>query len=240
MNETATQARALARDIAESLSADLASDVTVAIAPPFTALAAVRDAVAQAPIALAAQDLFWEKQGAYTGEISAAMLTDLGVRYAIVGHSERRRYFHESDDDVRRKTRAALDQALIPIVAVGETSEERDAGKTDDRVVTQTRAALDGLQPAQLARVVMAYEPVWAIGTGSSCHAGEAQRVMGLIRSSVRGLDAAPILYGGSVTPENFASYVALPDCNGGLVGGASLDAGAFVRLVRIAHETRA
>lgn len=240
MNETATEARVLSRAVADALRTRWTRDVTVAIAPPFTALAAVRESIADTAIALAAQNLYFEEKGAYTGEVSAAMLADLGVVYVIVGHSERRRYFHETDADVRRKAAAALAHGLRPIVAVGETSDERDAGTTDGRVVAQTRAALEGLQRAQLAQIAIAYEPVWAIGTGRSCEPAEAQRVMSLVRASVPGLSDVPVLYGGSVTPANFASYMALPDCNGGLVGGTSLDAQAFAQLVSIAHEARA
>lgn len=239
MNETASQADALARTVVTFVGNDAAS-VHVALAPPFTALPAVREALRGSRIALGAQNFYWEERGAFTGEISAPMLVDLGVRYVIVGHSERRRYFHESDEDVRRKTAAALAHGLRPIVAVGETQSERDAGRADERVVTQTRAALDGLEPAALEHLAIAYEPVWAIGTGRSCEPAEAQRVMALIRASVRGLEATPLLYGGSVTPQNFAEYVALPDCNGGLVGGASLDPRAFAALVRIARERTA
>ncbi|MGH7738311.1 MAG: triose-phosphate isomerase [Candidatus Tyrphobacter sp.] len=237
MNETAREATALARGICERLGASPPSHVRVVMAPPFTALAAVGEAIAGTPIALGAQDLFWKDAGAFTGAISAPMLVDLGVRYVIVGHSERRRYFGESDDDVRRKTRAALAHGLQPVVAVGETSEERDAGITDERVRTQVRAAIDAIAPGDLRRIAIAYEPVWAIGTGRSCEPAEADRVMRLIRVCAGGLEDLPVLYGGSVTPANFPSYLAFDGCSGGLIGGASLDAQAFASIVRAASE---
>lgn len=235
MHETAEEATLLARAIRDALTPADMRKVDVAVAPPFTALSAVHDVLADSAIALAAQNLFWEDAGAYTGEISAPMLVDLGVRYVIVGHSERRRYFRESDDDVRRKAAAAIAHGLRPIVAVGETNEEREAGVTDARVVAQTRVALDGLSPQQLTQIAIAYEPVWAIGTGRSCEPSEADRVMHLIRSSVAGLESVPLLYGGSVSTANFSSYLQQPNCNGGLIGGASLDAASFVSLVRTA-----
>jgi triosephosphate isomerase len=239
MNETATQADALARTLVTFLGND-PKRVRVVIAPPFTALTAVRDALRGSDVELGAQNLYWEDRGAFTGEVSAPMLVDLGVHYAIVGHSERRRYFGETDDDVRRKMAAALAHGLSPIVAVGETQEERDSGLTDERVRTQTNAAIASLDAAALERIAIAYEPVWAIGTGQSCEPHEAERVMQLIRSCLPGGVDVPLLYGGSVNPANFANYVALEHCNGGLVGGASLDPRAFAALVRIAATAAA
>jgi triosephosphate isomerase len=171
-------------------------------------------------------------QGAFTGEISAPMLREFGVAYVILGHSERRARCNETDRTVNLKVHTALEQSLVPIVAVGETLEERKAGKTDERVVAQTRAAFDGVSRSVLAGVVSAYEPIWAIGTGENCDPDEADRVMALIRSCVGGLDATPILYGGSMNAENVAAYVARPNVNGGLVGGASLDANGFAALI--------
>ncbi|HUY41471.1 MAG TPA: triose-phosphate isomerase [Candidatus Dormibacteraeota bacterium] len=242
MHETAAQAGELARVIVASLDgAQLHErDVEVVLAPPFTALAAVRAAARESAVALGAQNMHWANAGAFTGEIAPPMLVELGVRYVIVGHSERRRYFGETDADVNRKVRAALEHGLTPVVAVGETSEERASGATDERVSAQTRAALEGIAPERLHDIAIAYEPIWAIGTAKSCEPGEAARVMALIRGSVAGLEHTPLLYGGSVTPANFAAYLATQHCRGGLVGGASLDAAAFAALVRLACDKAA
>jgi triosephosphate isomerase len=235
MHETSAQASMLAREIETSLAQTSHEGVTVVLAPPFTALHAVGAAIAGSGIALGAQTMHWAEQGAFTGEISPPMLLELGVRYVILGHSERRRYYGESDIEINRKVHAALAHELVPVIAVGETAEERDAGIADERVTTQIRTALDGVLASQLPRVVVAYEPVWAIGTGRNCDLDEACRIMARIRSSVTGLSAAPCLYGGSIGPSNFAAYLTCGDCQGGLVGGASLDAGSFVELVRLA-----
>jgi triosephosphate isomerase len=160
------------------------------------------------------------------------MLLEFGVSHIILGHSERRAYCDETDRTVNLKVRTALAQGLTPIVAVGESGDERSAGRTDDRVVAQTRAAFAGVPTADLARVTIAYEPIWAIGTGRNCDPEEADRVMATIRGSVDGLDETPILYGGSMKPENVAAYMAEPNVNGGLVGGASLDPSGFAMLI--------
>lgn len=215
------------------IEASLPATVDVVICPPFTALQAAAQALGGSRVALGAQNMHWEPQGAYTGEISAPMLLDLGVRYVILGHSERRQYFGETDADVERKTRAALDARLTPIVAVGETLEIREAGNAIDYVVAQVRAALGGLDDAALSRVVLAYEPVWAIGTGRNCDPAAANEVMGAIRACAPALADVPILYGGSVKPENIGTYTAQSEIDGGLVGGASLDPSAFARLVK-------
>jgi triosephosphate isomerase len=238
MHNTSARAAILAREISHALENVKLADVAVVLVPPFTALEAVGAEIITTRIALGAQNMHWLDEGAYTGEIAPPMLADLGVRYVILGHSERRRYFHETDADVNRKVHAALAHDLVPIVAVGETAEERDAGQTDERVVTQTRAAFEGIAPQQLRGVVVAYEPVWAIGTGKNCDAAEADRVMRLIAGSVAALDGAPILYGGSVTTANFAAYLAMPHCHGGLIGGASLSAESFAKLVHLAIVT--
>ena len=176
--------------------------------------------------------MHWELEGPFTGEVSAPMLREFGVTHVILGHSERRAYCDETDRTVNLKVHTALAQALTPIVAVGETGSQRSAGETDDRVVTQTRAALAGVATTDLSRVVIAYEPIWAIGTGQNCDPDEADRVMALIRTSVEGLAGTPILYGGSMKAENVAAYVAKPNVNGGLVGGASLDPAGFAALI--------
>jgi triosephosphate isomerase (TIM) len=215
----------------------LPASVEISIAPPFTSLGAAGARLNATRIALGAQTMHWELQGAFTGEISAPMLLEQGVTYVILGHSERRAYCDETDSAVNLKVKTALAQGLIPIVAVGETLAERDLGLTDDRVIAQIRAAFDGVVRAELSKTVIAYEPIWAIGTGKSCDPGEADRVMGLIRGCLSGLDETRILYGGSMKPENVASYIERPHIDGGLIGGASLDPNAFAQLIRNAAQ---
>ncbi len=232
MFKTATEARAYAQRFAELLPS-IPEHVEIVLCPPFTALQAVRGVLAGTRVKLGAQNMYWESSGAFTGEISAPMLLDLGVEYVILGHSERRHYFGETDEDVRRKTAAALQAGLTPIVAVGESLGIRDAGTALEHVVAQTRAALAGLDATAVANVVLAYEPVWAIGTGRNCDAAEANTIMHAMRIAVDGLAGVPILYGGSMKPENVAHYAAQPDIDGGLVGGASLDPDSFARLAQ-------
>lgn len=233
MHKTAAQTRGF---FEEFLSEALAfpRDVNVVVAPPFTSLGAAHLALhEQSRIALGAQNVHWEAAGAFTGEVSVPMLAEHGVSYVIIGHSERRAFCGELDRTVNLKTRAVLDAGMTPIVAVGETLEERDAGSTDERVMAQTRAALDGLGADRLHGIVLAYEPIWAIGTGHNCDPAEANRVMGKIRHCIDGLADVPILYGGSMKAENVAAYMAQANVNGGLVGGASLDPNAFATLIR-------
>jgi len=233
MHKTAAETRAFL-EIFLPLVAELTDRVDIVVAPPFTALFAARDALTRGTrVHLGAQTMHWETSGAYTGEISAPMLTDLGVSHVILGHSERRMYAAELDRTVNLKVRAALTHGITPIVAVGETLEEREAGATDRRVVAQTRAAVHGLHDGEIARVVIAYEPIWAIGTGRNCDPPEANRVMGTIRGCVDALASVPMLYGGSMKPENAAAYMREPQINGGLVGGASLDPTGFAALIR-------
>ncbi len=231
MHKTAQQAGAFL-DAFLARAATLPAAIEVVIAPPFTAIPAVATRLAGRNIKLAAQTMHWELQGPFTGEVSAPMLLEFGVSYVLLGHSERRAYCNETDRAVNLKVSTALAQGLTPIVAVGETLEERNAGRTDDRVIAQTRDAFDGIARDMLDRVVMAYEPIWAIGSGKNCDPGEADRVMTVIRSCVAGLENTPILYGGSMKPENVASYMERPNVNGGLVGGASLDPNGFAALV--------
>lgn len=232
MHKTAGETRAFFDDFLPRI-ADVSPEVEVVIAPPFTAIPAAHERLhAQSRVALGAQTMHWELQGAYTGEVSAPMLVEFAVRYVIIGHSERRAYCNELDRTVNLKVRAALEHGLTPIVAVGETLHEREAGKTDERVVSQTRAALDGLNAAHIAGTVIAYEPIWAIGTGRNCDPDEADRVMGRIRACVPALADVAILYGGSMKPENVAEYVTKANINGGLVGGASLDPAGFATLI--------
>ena len=231
MHKTAQDAGAFL-DAFLARAASLPPAVEVVIAPPFTAIPAVAARLAGTNIKLGAQTMHWELQGPFTGEVSATMLLEFGVSYVLLGHSERRAYCNETDRSVNLKVSTALAQGITPIVAVGETAEERNAGRTDDRVIAQTREAFDGIARDLLDRVVMAYEPIWAIGTGKNCDPGEADRVMTIIRGCVAGLDQSPILYGGSMKPENVASYMERPNVNGGLVGGASLDPNGFAALV--------
>ncbi|MCS7173130.1 MAG: triose-phosphate isomerase [Armatimonadetes bacterium] len=218
--------------------------VEVVLCPPFTALETVRRLLAGTSVRLGAQNMHWERQGAFTGEISPLMLVELGCTYVIVGHSERRRWFGETDERVRRKVRAAFDVGLIPIVCVGETLEERQAGQTESRVLEQVTEAVADLSPEEVGRLVLAYEPVWAIGTGHAATGEEANRVIGLIRGYLerRFGEAAwrtRIQYGGSVRASNAAEFLDQPEIDGALVGGASLDPTEFVGIVRMASSAR-
>jgi triosephosphate isomerase len=237
MNKTVREARELAAGLRGRLSGVDGADVVVC--PPFTALAEVGKILAGSPIELGAQDVYWEPKGAFTGEISAPMLWDLGCTYVIAGHSERRRVLGEDDEAVRRKVAAAFANELIPILCVGESLDEREAGRTERIVQTQTRIGTLDVSADQAAQVVVAYEPVWAIGTGRPATGDEANRVAGLIRGWLRqwfgdAADAIRILYGGSVTPESIGEFAGQPEIDGALVGGASLDADAFARIVRV------
>jgi triosephosphate isomerase len=203
-------------------------------------MGSVAQAIDGTEVSLGAQDLHWETQGAYTGEVSAAMLLDLGCRFVIVGHSERRAFFGETDVSVNRKTGAAIAAGLCPIVCVGETLEQRERGETEQIVRAQVERGLEGLGHA-LREIVVAYEPVWAIGTGRTATAEQAQSAHGLIRETLAALggaaaaDTVRIQYGGSVKPGNAAELFSGPDVDGGLIGGASLDADSFAQIVRAA-----
>jgi triosephosphate isomerase len=237
LHRTIAEAIALAKDVAAGLG-DASGKVQVAVAPPFTALRAVADAVKGTAVEVAAQDVHWEAQGAFTGEVSAAMLADAGCRHGIVGHSERRQLFGETDEGVRKKVGALLQANLLPIVCVGETLAEREGGKTLAVVERQVRGALAGIPASALAAITVAYEPVWAIGTGKTATAAQAQEVHAAIRKLLRDLggdaaDAIRIQYGGSVKPDNAAELMSQPDVDGALVGGASLKAGDFLAIVR-------
>jgi triosephosphate isomerase (TIM) len=232
MHKTAAQTRSYLESFLP-LASQIRDGIDIVIAPPFTAIPAAHEILRHHPrVLLGAQNVHWEMHGAFTGEISVPMLQEFDVRYVIVGHSERRMYFNETDRTVNLKVKTLLTHGITPIVAVGESQKEREAGITDQRVTSQTVAALDGLDATQVERVVLAYEPIWAIGTGANCDPIEANRVMGIIRNSVRGLDNVSILYGGSVKTDNVAFYAAQPNINGGLVGGASLDPDAFAELI--------
>jgi triosephosphate isomerase len=237
MHGTAAQARELASALAQRLRS-IANDRQVVIAPPFTSLRAAAEAVDGSAIEVGAQNVHWEASGAFTGEISAAMLVEAGCRWAIVGHSERRLHFGETDVTVGRRARAALAAGLRAIICVGETLEERVNGLTLEVVPRQTRAALMDLGPADIRNVCIAYEPVWAIGTGRAATPAQASEVHAKVREVVAkvvdGNEAQRlrILYGGSVKPENMDLLMAQPDIDGALVGGASLDVDTFARIV--------
>jgi len=235
MHKTLAETVAFVRDLrARALPLDA---VDALICPPYTALAAAHEALAGSGVALGAQNVCWAEQGAFTGEISAPMLVELGVSWVVIGHSERRAYFGELDERINEKIRAALAHGITPIVAVGETAEEHAAGAAVDRVRDQITVAFAGIAPADVARCVVAYEPIWAIGTGSADSPPEANAIMRAIRAAVRGLEDVRMLYGGSVKPDNIAAFVAQPDIDGGLVGGASLDPASFAALLEGARK---
>jgi triosephosphate isomerase len=234
MHKTVAETRELLRDLR---GYPLPEGVEVVVAPPFTALWAAREELTGTSIGLGAQTMHEGEHGAYTGEISPVMLHELGVRWVILGHSERRAGCHETDDGVNRKVHSALAHGLIPIVAVGETEDEHRRGETQAKVVAQTRAAFADVPPADVARCVVAYEPIWAIGTGLVDDPSNANAVIGEIRSSVAGLHAARILYGGSMKGENAALLMEQPEIDGGLIGGASLKAATFLAVIEGAAQ---
>jgi triosephosphate isomerase len=211
----------------------------VVLAPSFVALSPIGERLKGGDLALAAQDIFWEDKGAYTGEISPLMLRDVGCRYAIIGHSERRTYFGETDETVNKKVKAALSNDLNPIICVGESLKERESGDTIKVVQRQVTDALKEVGIEAARRIVIAYEPIWAIGTGKTASTGQAQEVQSYIRRFLGDIfspDLAEVIriqYGGSVKPDNIDELMAQPDIDGALVGGASLDLGSFVRIVR-------
>ncbi|WP_322488932.1 triose-phosphate isomerase [Chloroflexus sp.] len=236
MYKTIGEATALVRDLLAGLGP--LADREAIVCPPFTALAALAPLVAGSQLGLGAQNLYPEAQGAFTGEVSPVMLADIGCRYVIVGHSERRQYFGESDAFVNRKLRAALAHGLRPIVCVGESKPQRDSGQAEPIVTAQVRAALVEVTSAQMADVVIAYEPIWAIGTGDTATPADAQAMHAAIRATLTELYGAEIAatvriqYGGSVKPDNIDELMAQPDIDGALVGGASLQAASFLRII--------
>jgi len=232
MNKNASQTRSFIEAFLP-LATEIAPQVRIAIAPPFTALGAAAAALgAGGRVALAAQTLSEYAEGAYTGEIAASMLREFDVRYVILGHSERRLYQHESDLVVGAKVRAALGADITPILAVGESLAVREAGNAVAHVLEQIESAAGELSDEQAARIVVAYEPIWAIGTGKNCDPDRAQEMAQAIHCSRSAFAEVPVLYGGSMKPENAASYLQMPDVDGGLVGGASLDAASFAELI--------
>lgn len=233
MHKTTEAALALVRELR---SVTLPPGVDVVVCPPFTALAAVCRELGGSAIGLGAQNMHQAPFGAYTGEISAPMLRDLDVRWVILGHSERRQHWNETDAGVALKVHAAIANGITPIVAVGETAEEHAAGLTLEKVLRQTRAAFAEVSPDDAATCVVAYEPIWAIGTGDVDTPESANRVMGAIRACVPGLESARILYGGSMKGENAAPLMAQDNIDGGLIGGASLTLAAFMAVVEAAR----
>jgi triosephosphate isomerase len=219
-------------------------DVEIVVAPPFTALHAAAEAARNSPVAIAAQDVYWEREGAFTGQVSPAMAKEAGAEFAIIGHSERRRLFHETDETVNRKLVATLGVGITPIVCIGETLDERDAGDTMGVLDRQIKQGLDGLTGDQVGSLVLAYEPVWAIGTGRNATPQQAGEAHAHIRSRLRqwfggaAADHCHVIYGGSVKPDNIHELVLLPDVDGALVGGASLDVRAFADIVARSRQS--
>jgi triosephosphate isomerase len=240
MHKTHLEAIQTVQKLSYLLDKKDAEAVEVVVCPPFTALRSIQVLIEgdRLPYALGAQDVHWETKGAFTGEVSAAMLSALKCSYVIVGHSERRQIFGETDETVSKKARAVFGAGMTPIVCVGETLEDRDAGRTEDKVVRQVRVGLAGLDAEQAARAVIAYEPIWAIGTGRNAEPGDAGEVVGLIRRVVTEMygteaGAMRIQYGGSVKAGNIREFMAHPEIDGALVGGASLDAEEFALIVK-------
>ncbi len=237
MNTVLDDAKALVQEL-KGLVSDV-QDVEVVVCPPFISLGAVQEIIKESNIQLGAQNVYWEKSGAFTAEVSAPMLKSVGCTYAIIGHSERRSYFGETDETVNKRTFAALEEGLKPIVCVGETLEERESDKTFDVIKQQITGGLVNLNQEQMASIVIAYEPVWAIGTGKTATKEQAQEVHAFIRKLLAELfgeataEATRIQYGGSVKAENATELMAQPDIDGALVGGASLKAASFEGIVK-------
>jgi len=241
-NLTLSEAAALVAQLKASVNQ---SPVEVVVCPPFTALVAVAGHLTGSSIGLGAQDVFWEPQGAFTGEVSAPMLVDAGCTHCIVGHSERRQQFGETDESVNKKATAALASGLIPIVCVGETLQQREQGQTFEVVRRQLEGGLKGLKAPEAGRLVIAYEPVWAIGTGRNATPAQAQEVQHFIRRRIHeawgapAADAIRIQYGGSVNAANALEILQQPDVDGALVGGASLKPDSFTAIVKAAAEAK-
>ncbi len=237
MHKTIGEALALVESLKDGLPQ--ADSVEVVVAPPFTALSAMGAALKETSIQLAAQNLHWADQGAYTGEISPNMLRDVGCRYVLIGHSERRHWFKETDSVINQKIQASLRAGLQPVFCVGETLEEREAGLVETVLSRQIREGFQGISAEQAASGVIAYEPVWAIGTGKTATPEMAQAVHAFIRGLLTDLfdkrvaSDKRIVYGGSVTPETTRGLLAQPDIDGGLVGGASLKAESFIAIIQ-------
>jgi len=236
LNLLSNEAVELAGQVADAASKQ---DVEVGIAPVYTVIPAVREAIKGSNVRLMAQNLFYEDSGAYTGEVSGPMLKDAGCTHVIIGHSERRQYFNETDETVNKRLKAALTHGLVPIVCIGESLEEREADKTMEVIERQVKGALQDIEEKDLKEMVIAYEPVWAIGTGKTATSDQAQEVHARIRSLIKDLysrdlaDGMRIQYGGSVKPENVSELMGMDDIDGALVGGASLKADKFIPIIR-------
>jgi len=243
MNKTVDEAVDLVRSLKEKLASGPVDDVDVVVCPPYVDLVSVRDVIAGSKIGLGAQNVYWEDAGAYTGEISAGMLLSAGCGYVIVGHSERRQYFGETNATVNKRLKKAFAAGLVPILCVGERLEQRQAGITRAVVEIQVREGLADISADQVKRMIIAYEPVWAIGTGINATPEQAQEVHRFIRELLADMfgedvaNAVRIQYGGSVKPANAAELMSQPDVDGALVGGASLKADSFYEIVRAASQ---
>jgi len=241
MNSTRAETVSLIQALIHKTAA--VKKTTVMVAPPFTNLQVAEETLRNSQIKLGAQNLFWEDKGAYTGEISPVMLKDLSCSYVILGHSERRQYFHETDHDVNKKVGAALKHDLLAVVCVGETLEQRELNQTMWVVEHQIRSSLQGFSASDSMQFTIAYEPIWAIGTGIAAKPADAVEVHSMIRFTLADLfgklaaDSIRIQYGGSVTPENIVAFINEPEIDGALVGGASLKADSFAAIVKAAEE---
>ena len=241
MNMTASDTKKFAEDIKAIMPRAKWCDVVVCV--PFVNIPTALKAFKDLRISVGAQNLFYEKSGAYTGEVSADMLKDLGVKYVIIGHSERRQYFGETDFTVNKKVLAALEAGLHPIICVGESLEQRELGITMELIALQVKSALAGVPAEKLRKCVIAYEPIWAIGTGKTATGEQAAEVCGFIRATIRAMYGARIArsvtnqYGGSLNPANADELLGPEDIDGGLIGGASLDAGKFMDIVNAANQ---
>ena len=237
MHKTISEAVEIVNALKEA-SAEL-TEAELVVIPPFTALNEVRKIIEGSSIQLGAQNMFWEEKGAFTGELSAPMLKDAGCRYAVIGHSERRQYFGETNETVNKKIKAALSHELIPIMCIGESLEEREKEKTTEKVGSQINAGLEGIGQDEMSRIIIAYEPIWAIGTGVTATPAQAEEVHAFIREKLtekygnEPASCAIILYGGSVKPANTYELLKEKNINGALVGGASLEADSFIQIAK-------
>jgi triosephosphate isomerase len=237
MHKTISEAVELVKALNKA-SSELA-DAEIVVIPPFIALSEVGKTLQESPIKMGAQNLFWEDKGAFTGEVSASMLRDAGCQYVVIGHSERRQYFGETDETVNKKIKAALAHGLIPIVCIGESLEEREKEETINKVESQINAGLEGMEKEQMSKIIIAYEPIWAIGTGLTATPSQAEEVHRFIREKLtekygnETASCAIILYGGSVKPDNSYSLLKEQNINGALVGGASLEADSFIQIAK-------
>ena len=241
MNKTATEAAALVTEIKRDVF-DV-DNVDILVCPPFTALAVVGDVIRDSNVSLGAQNMYFEDKGAYTGEVSTTMLKDCGCTHVIIGHSERRTIFNESDETINKKVKKALEADLIPVLCIGEKLKEREANKTFEVITNQLEGDLADIDSDNMKKIIVAYEPVWAIGTGKTATSEQAQEAHAFIRNLIKEkydssvADGIIILYGGSMKPANVEELISQPDVDGGLIGGASLEAASFVELVKKSNK---